>query len=49
MALPSQVPGEAVDDPRLCRVYMSSGTASREVGGSNMSVYALEWDGDCNN
>jgi hypothetical protein len=47
MALPDQLPGKNVDDPRLCRVYITGNPTARAAGGANMSVYRLEWDGTC--
>jgi hypothetical protein len=47
MAFPDQVPGKDADDSRLCPVFTSNGAASRSVGGPNMTVYFLIWDGSC--
>lgn len=49
MAFPDQIPGGDMNDPRLCRVYMSSGETARRADNPNrnMSVYALAWDGAC--
>jgi hypothetical protein len=49
MAFPDQVPGDDLNDPRLCRVYITGNRSAPEAGGANMSVYALEWDGICDN
>jgi hypothetical protein len=45
-AMDDQVPGRNVDDPRLCVVYKSGGEATILAGGSRMTVYALNWDGE---
>ncbi len=49
MALDNQVPGGDLNDPRLCKVFDTHGTAalSGGPGASNMKVYALAWDGHC--
>jgi hypothetical protein len=47
MAFPDQVPGRDTDDSRLCPLFTTNGTASPSVGGPNMSVYLLTWDGSC--
>ena len=47
MAFPDQVPGDDIDDRRLCRVYITGSPTARAAGGNNMSVYALAWDGVC--
>jgi hypothetical protein len=47
MAMPDQVPGEEVSDPRLCLYYRSDGTATFAAGGEKMTIYRLAWDGDC--
>ncbi len=47
MAFPYQIPGNSVDDERLCRVFITHGTASRQAGGTNMAIYRLAWDGVC--
>lgn len=47
MALPDQVPGEAVSDGRLCPRFQSEGDASLRAGGGKMTVYFLAWEGDC--
>jgi hypothetical protein len=47
MAFPDQIPGGHVDDPRLCPVFSSGGTAAQAIGGSNMTIYELAWDGNC--
>ncbi|PJF40472.1 MAG: hypothetical protein CUN54_05185 [Phototrophicales bacterium] len=47
MAFPDQVPGDDVDDERLCLVYTTGGKASPAAGGGNMSVYRLTWNNQC--
>ncbi|HEX2908279.1 MAG TPA: hypothetical protein VHO69_15515, partial [Phototrophicaceae bacterium] len=47
MAFPDQIPGKTTDDPRLCAVFGTGGTASPAAGGPNMAVYRLAWDGVC--
>lgn len=47
MAFPDQIPGPAIEDPRLCLVYRSDGAASKRIGGPAMSVYRLAYDGNC--
>ena len=47
MAMPDQVPGDDVHDPRLCAVYQSDGSSARVAGGEKMTIYGLAWDGDC--
>lgn len=47
MAFPDQIPGGDPSDPRLCHVFSTEGVASRAVGGPNMSIYRLRWDGEC--
>jgi hypothetical protein len=47
MALPDQVPGDNVNDPRLCPIYQSEGSAAITAGGGKMTIYALAYDGDC--
>lgn len=47
MAFDTQVPGRNLNDPRLCQVFSSGGTAAPRAGGSNMIIYALAWDGLC--
>lgn len=47
MAFPDQVPGGDTGDPRLCPVYSTGSPWAAAAGGSNMTVYALAWDGHC--
>lgn len=47
MAFPDQVPGDDIHDSHLCPVFTTGGKASIEVGGPNMTVYELTWDGIC--
>ena len=47
MAFPDQVPGDDVNDPRLCPVYESEGEATFLAGGDKMTIYRLSWDGQC--
>lgn len=47
MALDNQVPGGDMDDPRLCPVFTTGGDVAPRAGASNMTVYALAWDGNC--
>ncbi len=53
MAFADQIPGGDVNDPRLCQLFTTNGpTSQRVTGGStgkNMIVYALTWDGQCDN
>ncbi len=48
MAFPDQIPGNNPDDSRLCLVFTTHGKTSPSLGGPNMSVYKLSWDGRCN-
>ncbi|MBL8154301.1 MAG: hypothetical protein JNM70_08970 [Anaerolineae bacterium] len=47
MAFPDQIPGDNAEDSRLCLVYTTNGPTARSIGGPNMAVYALTWDGVC--
>lgn len=47
MAFPDQVPGGDAGDRRLCPVYSTGSPWATAAGGSNMTIYALAWDGDC--
>ena len=47
MALDDQVPGDDVNDPRLCPIYRSNGTTILDAGGTKMTVYRLAYDGNC--
>lgn len=47
MAFPDQIPGDDVNDPRLCRVFMTGGKTAPKQGGANMAIYRLAWDEDC--
>jgi hypothetical protein len=47
MAFPDQLPGKRTDDPRLCQVFITPERTSHAVGGPNMAVYELAWDGVC--
>lgn len=47
MAFPDQVPGDDVQDERLCPIYTTGGSASPLAGGANMTIYALTWSGTC--
>lgn len=48
MAFADQIPSVAVDAaPQLCTEFEANGAASRSVNGPTMTVYRLEWDGDC--
>ncbi|NPV67898.1 MAG: hypothetical protein HPY64_12185 [Anaerolineae bacterium] len=47
MAFPDQVPGGDASDGRLCPVYSTGSPWAMAAGGSNMTVYALVWEGDC--
>ncbi len=47
MAFPDQIPGDTVDDPRLCPVFESSGRTSFNLGGPKMVVYQLAWNLNC--
>jgi hypothetical protein len=47
MAFPDQVPGDDTNDSHLCPVFTTGGQASIQVGGPNMTIYELTWDGIC--
>ncbi len=47
MAFPDQIPGDDVNDPRLCPIFTTGGKTSPAAGGPNMAVYKLAWDGMC--
>ncbi|NWF69830.1 MAG: hypothetical protein HXY40_12165 [Chloroflexi bacterium] len=47
MAFVDQIPGDNPNDPRLCPIYRSPGTASPAAGGPTMVIYALAWDHIC--
>jgi 4-amino-4-deoxy-L-arabinose transferase-like glycosyltransferase len=47
MAFPDQIPGGRVNDPRLCPVFTTDGAAAKAVGGPNMTIYELAWEGNC--
>lgn len=47
MGFPEHVPGHNDKDPRLCAVFSTPDRTSHSVGGSNMTVYKLAWDGNC--
>ncbi len=47
MAFPDQIPGDNVNDSRLCRIFITNGPTAIRQGGSNMAIYRLAWDGDC--
>jgi hypothetical protein len=47
MAFPDQIPGDDEHDPHLCPLHRSGGTASPEIGGPSMVVYALTWNEVC--
>ena len=47
MAFPDQIPGDSVTDDRLCQVFITNGKTSLRYGGSNMAIYRLAWDGNC--
>jgi 4-amino-4-deoxy-L-arabinose transferase-like glycosyltransferase len=47
MAFPNQIPGNSVDDDRLCQVFITDGKTVRRYGEPNMAIYRLAWDGDC--
>lgn len=47
MALDNQIPGRDPNDSRLCEVFTTSGEDAVRAGGSNMTIYALAWDGEC--
>ncbi len=46
-AFPDQIPGGTGVDERLCLMFTTEGRAARAAGGQNMSVYRLNWQGDC--
>jgi len=47
MAFPDQIPGDNVNDRRLCPIFTTGGKTSPAAGGPNMAVYKLAWDGVC--
>lgn len=47
MGFPDQIPGDNPDQPFLCPIFRSNGTASADAGGPMMVIYALAWDGVC--
>lgn len=47
MAFPNQIPGDSVDDDRLCQVFITGGETVRRFGEPNMAIYQLAWDGNC--
>ncbi|MBK8021343.1 MAG: hypothetical protein IPK19_07880 [Chloroflexi bacterium] len=47
MALDNQVPGENLQDPRLCQIFTTGGEAAKRAGGSNMTIYRLAFDENC--
>lgn len=47
MAFPDQIPGDSVADDRLCQVFITNGETARRAGGSNMAIYRLAWDENC--
>ncbi len=47
MAFPDQVPGDDTNDEHLCPVFTTGGQAAIQVGGPNMTIYELTWDGIC--
>ena len=46
-AFPDQIPGGTSADRRLCLLFTREGRAARAAGGQNMSVYRLDWRGNC--
>jgi len=47
VGFPNQLPNRTSQDDRLCEVFLTGGTTSVRVGGPNMAVYRLNWDGEC--
>ena len=47
MAFPDQVPGDDPDDPRICALQQSNGTAAVRAGGGKMTIYRLDWSAQC--
>lgn len=47
MAFPDQIPGQRIDDDRLCPAFSTNAPWALEAGGENMAVYSLAWDGGC--
>lgn len=47
MAFTDQIPGDEVDDHRICPIYQSDGRTAINAGGSKMVVYVLTWTGEC--
>ncbi|MBE2267146.1 MAG: hypothetical protein IAE80_02880, partial [Anaerolinea sp.] len=44
MAMADQIPGAADNMPALCSVFSTGGTAAVRAGGTNMTIYLLDWD-----
>ncbi len=47
LAFPDQIPGRDPHDPRLCPIFTTNAAITQQVGESNMTLYALEWDKKC--
>lgn len=47
VGFPNQLPHGTTQDNRLCEIFVTHGITSARVGGPNMAVYRLEWDGEC--
>jgi hypothetical protein len=47
MVFPNQVPGQDVSDSRLCPIFTTNGQTVLSMNEANMTIYALSWDGVC--
>lgn len=47
MAFPDQIPGDSIEDSRLCPIFQSNGRTSFNLGGPKMVVYRIDWSGNC--
>lgn len=47
MAFANQVPGGDVNDPRLCMIFTTDAEITRQSGGTNMTIYQLDWNATC--
>lgn len=49
MGFPYQIPERTNEIPALCPLFTSAGTAAVEAGGEKMTLFAVRWDGNCEN
>jgi hypothetical protein len=47
LAFPNQVPGQDVDDERLCALYTPANPGGAPNEGYHITIYRLAWDGGC--